>query len=150
MQDFFIGKINYAEISRFGHIEARSVRYKHIFLFQQIHGEFLVVVNMDLLRVYLREYIESRVRFNNAYAVYCRKFVVNNFTLFKKSSAGKQQLVRALNTSERGLDYGLRRNVGAKTHGRKQVHALNIALRVLLRTAETHPAAAETRHAVRF
>ena len=135
VQDFFIGKINYAEISRFGHIKARSVRYKHIFLFQQIHGKFLVVVDVNLLRIYLREDIKCRIGFNNAYTVYRRKFVVNDFTLFEKSSAGQKQFVGALNASERGLDYGLCGNVGAKTHGGKQIYALNITFCVLLRTA---------------
>ena len=54
-----------------------------------------VVVDVNLLRVYLREDIKCRIGFDNAYTVYRRKFVVNDFTLFKKSSAGQKQFVGA-------------------------------------------------------
>ena len=65
-QDLLLGQIDDAEIARFGHIETRSVRDQNMLLLQKIYREFLVVANMYLLRVDLREDVKRRVGSDNA------------------------------------------------------------------------------------
>ena len=135
---------------RLAPVEARTGGDEDLLFLQKIERHLLVAVDIEFLRVHLRENVKRRFRLGSAQAGDGVERFPDQLTLLVKPSAGAEIFVHRLIAAERGLDDALRRNVGAKAHFGKKIQPLDISLGVGLITGETHPADAEARNAVGF
>ena len=94
-------------------VKRRALDQQHFFLQQEIEHHFLVVVNIEALRVNFREHIERPVRLHAGDTRNIVNQLPRAVTLFVQASTGHDKLANALIAAERGLDRVLRRHVGA-------------------------------------
>ena len=135
---------------RLAPVEARTGGNEDLLFLQKIERHLLVAVDIEFLRVHLRENVKRRFRLGSAQAGDGVERFPDQLTLLVKPSAGAEIFVHRLIAAERGLDDALRRNIGAKAHFGKKIQSIDISLGVGFITGETHPADAEARNAVGF
>ena len=145
-----VGQRNDAEVVGFDPVEARAVHQQYFFLHQKVVDEFHVVMDVVHFGVDFREHIHRAHRFDAGNTGDLGDQFVGFVALFEQAAAGQDQLVDALITAQGRLNRMLHRRGGAQAHGGEHVEAFDIALRVVLRAVEHHPALAESGHAVGF
>ena len=145
-----VGQCNDAEVVGFDPVEARAVHQQYFFLHQKVVDEFHVVMDVVHFGVDFREHIHRAHRFDTGNTGDLGNQFVGFVALFEQAAAGQDQFVDALITAQGRLNRVLHRRGGAQAHGGEHVEAFDIALRVVLRAVEHHPALAESGHAVGF
>ena len=106
---------------------------------EQVEGELLVVGDVELLDVDLREDVERRLRFHGGDAGDLIQGLVHKLALVIYAPARHDVAVHALVPAEGRLHDGLRRHVRAEAHVREHVQALDQVAGAALVPREHHP-----------
>ena len=110
---------------------------------EQVEGELLIVVDVELLHVDLREDVEGRLGLHRRDAVNLVEGLPDEVALLVDAAAGAHVGVHALVAAKRRLYDGLRRHVGAKAHVGEHVDAEHEVPHATGVAGEDHPADAE-------
>ena len=110
---------------------------------EKVESELLVVCDVELLNIELREYIECTVVLDNRKSVNFINLTDNSFSLLIKSAAGNEHSLCACVVLKSCRDNELSKSITAKTHSRNLEDTLNIVVSLALIAADAHPAAAE-------
>ena len=92
-------------------VEAGTTGDQDLLLTEKIKGKLLIILDMELLLIQFREYVESSLWLYNGYTGNVTEGVVDIFTLFVDSSARKQKFIGTLITAQRSLNDTLCRNI---------------------------------------
>ena len=111
LEHFDTRQIDDAEVVRILPIETGALHNEQLFVVQQVEGELFVVVDVELLRVDLREDIERGLWLDGGDAVDGVERLIDVFALLVEAAAGHQIIIDALMPAERGLHDGLRGHV---------------------------------------
>ena len=111
---------------------------------KKIKSKLLVICNVELLYVKLREHIERTVVLDNRKSVDLVDFTDNGLSLLIKSAARNKHSLCACVVFKSCRNNELSKSVAAKTHGGNLEYTLNIVVGLALIAADAHPAAAET------
>ena len=106
---------------------------------QQVECELLVVGDVELLHIDLREDVEGCTGFDGGDAGDVVERLVYVIALLAYAASGHHVVAHALMAPQSGLDDGLRRHVGAQAHIRQHVQAQDEVLRAIFLAGQHHP-----------
>ena len=106
-----IWKIYYSEVIRILPVKSRSTCDEDVLIPQKIKGKLLIICNVELLLVKLREYVERCLRLNHTYSRYITERFINVLPLIIDPSSRQEQLICTLISAKAGLNYTLGRNI---------------------------------------
>ena len=133
-----------------GPVEPGPVHDEELLLAEQVEGEPLVVPDRVDLGVEAREEVERALRLGARDPRDLVEHLPGAVALLEESTARQDQLVDRLVAAQGDLNGVLGRHVGAQTHVREDLEALDVAAGVLLRAGEGQPPGTEPGHAVRL
>ena len=107
-------------------VKSTSLNDQDLLVTKQIKSKFLIIHDIELLRINLREHIKCSLRFYCADSRNIRQSLVNIFTLLVNTSTRNNIIIYTLVSAESCLHNGLRRNVRAKTHVGKHLDSFDI------------------------
>src|SRR5699024_2310280 len=112
-------------------VETASVDQEDFFITEKIKGELLIVCDIELFHIDLREDIESSFWLNGTDAGNIGQCFVNIVSLFSYTSARLDIAAHALMAAQCCLDDRLCGNIGAEPHIGEHFKSFNVILRDL-------------------
>ena len=149
-EHFDARQIHDAEVVGLVPVEALAARDENLLLMKQVERELLVIGDVELLHVDLREDVERRLGLDHRDAVDLAERVVDEVALLADAAAGRHIALDALVAAEGRLHDGLRGHVGAQAHVRQHVDAQHEVACARGVARHDHPADAVARDHVRF
>ena len=119
-------QIDDAEVIGLRPVESAAGDEEDLLFAEQVKGELLVVGDVELLRIHLREDVESRFWLHGADAGDIGERFVNVVTLFAHPSARRDIAAHALVSAECSLHDGLGRHVGAEAHVGEHLQSFDV------------------------
>ena len=117
---------------------------------EKVKGKLLIVCDVELLNIKLREYIECAVVLDNREPVDFVNLTDNGLSLLVESAARNKHSLCACVVLKGCRNNKLCERITAKTHGSDLEDTFNIVVSLALVAADAHPTAAEAADDVRF
>ncbi len=148
LEDGDAREVNQAEVIRLRPVEAAARYDEDALLPKEVQRELIIVRDIELCRIDLREDVEGGLRLLHGDAGDAVEGIADEVALLIDAAARHGIFIDALIAPESRLDNGLALDVGAQAHVGKHVHAVDIVPAGFLIAAEDHPADAEAAHHV--
>ena len=121
-------------------VEAAAARDQNLLVMEKVERELLVIRDIELFHVNLREDVERRLGLHGRDAVDLVERAPDEVALVADAAARTHIRLDALVSAKRRLHDGLRRHVRAKAHVREHVHAQDEVAHAAKVARQNHPA----------